>query len=646
MSLANRIVPAIVVAFATLRLISYTLMPDTLYSPGIDLAKARRIPVVDNGRVKPLDTVANVNLRILSNHDTFRDKDDHSQPAILWLLEVMSADVEEVKHADPKDMKNPVWGYEVFRIENDQVAIGFGAKPKEGLRYSYRDLATGFEKMDKEIERIKDVPKDKRTLIDNQILEINGHVHQFQALIGGGPLRLVPPQSAGQEWQTLAAVEREAAPLSIALVLDRHHLSRADVANLPEPELRKIQEEALEEFNKLAPAAHHWDEMFKALQNKKYDRFNELVAGYPQYLTSVPESDLTRSRFEVFFNKAAPFFQCCFLYVGALILGCLSWMFWTEPLRRSAFWLLALTALVHTFGVASRMYISGRPPIINLYSTAIFIGWTGVLVSLVLERFYPLSIANVVGGLIGFLTSIVAHHLGNGDDTLQVLEAVLDTNFWLATHVVCINLGYMATFVGGVLGIIFIFQGLFTAKLDKSTFKDLSNMLYGVVCFATFLSFTGTVLGGIWADQSWGRFWGWDPKENGAVLIVLWNVMILHARWCGLVQQRGMAIMAVFGNIVTLWSYFGTNSLGIGLHSYGFMAMAIPWMIVFVICHLAIMAVGMIPPNHWRSFGGRFDVEKKPEERPPEVKRRARPLPAVQPVLNAGSTAVTAKRPR
>ena len=64
-------------------------------------------------------------------------------------------------------------------------------------------------------------------------------------------------------------------------------------------------------------------------------------------------------------------------------------------------------------------------------------------------------------------------------------------------------------------------------------------MHYGVVCFATLLSFTGTVLGGIWADQSWGRFWGWDPKENGALLIVIWNALILHARWGGLVKAAG-----------------------------------------------------------------------------------------------------------
>src|SRR5207244_7022466 len=129
---------------------------------------------------------------------------------------------------------------------------------------------------------------------------------------------------------------------------------------------------------------------------------------------------------------------------------------------------------------------------------------------------------------------------------------------------------YTATFVAGFLGIAFILLGLTTRLLERGGITDMAKMIYGVVCFATLLSFVGTVLGGIWADQSWGRFWGWDPKENGALMIVIWNALVLHARWAGLVKQRGVAVLAIFGCVVTTWSWFGTNQLGVGLHSYGF----------------------------------------------------------------------------
>jgi ABC-type transport system involved in cytochrome c biogenesis permease subunit len=137
--------------------------------------------------------------------------------------------------------------------------------------------------------------------------------------------------------------------------------------------------------------------------------------------------------------------------------------------------------------------------------------------------------------------------------------------------------------------------------MDARIFKTLSQMVYGVVCFAMLFSFTGTVLGGIWADQSWGRFWGWDSKENGAVMIVIWNALILHARWAGMVRAPGLAVLAVLGNVITSWSWFGTNMLGVGLHSYGFMEAAVWGLAGVVLGFLAIAAAGsLLPRRAWQ----------------------------------------------
>jgi cytochrome c biogenesis factor len=97
-------------------------------------------------------------------------------------------------------------------------------------------------------------------------------------------------------------------------------------------------------------------------------------------------------------------------------------------------------------------------------------------------------------------------------------------------------------------------------------------MVYGVVCFGLLFSIVGTILGGVWANESWGRFWGWDPKENGALMIVLWNIVMLHGRVGGYTRDFGLCMMAVFGNIVVAFSWWGVNLLGVGLHSYGFTA--------------------------------------------------------------------------
>jgi cytochrome c assembly protein len=111
----------------------------------------------------------------------------------------------------------------------------------------------------------------------------------------------------------------------------------------------------------------------------------------------------------------------------------------------------------------------------------------------------------------------------------------------------------------------------------------------------------GTVLGGLWADDSWGRFWGWDPKENGALMIVLWNAILLHARWGGLVRDRGIAALSVFGNIVVSWSWFGVNQLGVGLHSYGFTNGVTITLIVYAFSQAALIGCALIPPELWQS---------------------------------------------
>jgi ABC-type transport system involved in cytochrome c biogenesis permease subunit len=335
------------------------------------------------------------------------------------------------------------------------------------------------------------------------------------------------------------------------------------------------------------------------------------------------------------------------------VVTCAGWLGFSKTLNRSAFWLMVVVLGVHTWALIMRMQISGRPPVTNLYSSAVFIGWAVVLLGLVLEWFYRIGIGNLIASIGGFICLGIAHFLAlvNPGDTFTVLQAVLDTQFWLATHVVCITLGYATTFVSGLLGILYIIRGnrlgvltlalilggavayfLFLSNWDYATLaaitlglaalatspfgfllmlcvfrpdlgilRLLPRMTYGALCFSILFSFFGTVLGGLWADDSWGRFWGWDPKENGALMIVLWNALVLHARWDGLVKDRGLAVLAVLGNIAVSWSWFGVNELGVGLHSYGFTEGVLLTLGLFCLSQLLIAGVGSLPRNLWFS---------------------------------------------
>jgi ABC-type transport system involved in cytochrome c biogenesis permease subunit len=196
---------------------------------------------------------------------------------------------------------------------------------------------------------------------------------------------------------------------------------------------------------------------------------------------------------------------------------------------------------------------------------------------------------------------------------------VLDTSFWLATHVTIVNLGYAATFGAGLFGVIYVVLGITSRALAGPLGKNLAQIVYGVVCFGTLASFVGTVLGGIWADQSWGRFWGWDPKENGALLIVIWNALILHARWAGLVKARGVATLAVLGNIIVIWSWFATNELGIGFHAYGASTGdKRTWIDIAWATHLAIgLTAALVPLRYWRST--KAELARRPKKKADEI---------------------------
>ncbi|MEC8191061.1 MAG: cytochrome c biogenesis protein CcsA, partial [Verrucomicrobiota bacterium] len=322
-----------------------------------------------------------------------------------------------------------------------------------------------------------------------------------------------------------------------------------------------------------------------------------------------------RVHFERMFNKIQPFAVSMELYVLAFLTICISWLRWSTTLNKVAFWILLFALIIHTAGLISRMYIQGRPPVTNLYSSAVFVGWGAVLLGAFLERFYRNGIGVAMASLVGFCTLIIAHHLAMDGDTLEMMRAVLDSNFWLATHVVIITFGYSAMFFAGMLAIAFIIGGLFVRSFSQKSAQSLSGMVYGITCFATLFSLVGTILGGIWGDQSWGRFWGWDPKENGALMIVIMGAILLHARWGGVVRERGIMAIAVCGNIVTAWSWFGTNLLGVGLHSYGFTDKGFKWLAIFFLSQLVFILLANLPWSFWRSNFGIIQHSRKRSNR-------------------------------
>ncbi len=244
-----------------------------------------------------------------------------------------------------------------------------------------------------------------------------------------------------------------------------------------------------------------------------------------------------------------------------------------RSLRPLAWSLTAAAAGVLVVGIVMRCIIRERPPVTTLYETILFITATGTLACFVIEALSRRWIALPVAGAIGTLGLLLAQWFEglNKQDTMPTLEAVLDTNFWLSTHVTSITFGYSAGLLAALVGMVYVLGRVFgLGKEAHDTYAAIGRTVYGVICFGLLLSIVGTILGGIWANDSWGRFWGWDPKENGALMICLWELIMLHARMGGYVGPFGFSMLAVAGGAVVSWSWWGVNQLGVGLHSYGF----------------------------------------------------------------------------
>lgn len=567
-----------------------------------------RLPVLNGGRVKPLDALARNSLLVLSGKQTLRWK-GKVMSATHWLREVLFR--PETADALP-----------VFEINDPDVLGVLEIEQSQQRRYAFNDLVPHLEALDTQAQKAQKVPSERRSRFQSAVAGLQNKVILYQKL--QNTLRL----SNVEEWEKelvafdQAVAEKEGgAPVKkedphggaeiLASFRDRYGFlaQAAEFAPLPVPQTKgeepwvTVGTALLARFQ--APAFHPALTLYARLGDAHRRGDERAFAGVATELIHWMETNAPhptrRVAWEVGFNRFEPFYRATVLCLVVLLLVFVSFLTGSDPFRRTAGNLLIVAFVLQTLGLLGRMWIQGRPPVTNLYSSAIFVGWVAVFLGIVLERMYKNGFGALGAALVGFVTQIIAHHLMVQGDTLEMMRAVLDSNFWLATHVTTVTIGYSSTFLSGALGLVYVLWGLFGKKMTPEAGRSLARMAYGIVCFSTFFSFIGTVLGGIWADQSWGRFWGWDPKENGALMIVLWNALILHLKWGGFVRQRGLMVAVIFGNIITALSWFGVNMLGIGLHSYGFMDKAFPWLVAFTVSQVLGIALGLLPDRFWAS---------------------------------------------
>lgn len=569
------------------------------------------LPVQEGGRHKPLDTLARYRLLRFSGKRTiaFQNPETNKKEylsAIKWLM------ITWFRPDLSKDMP-------VFVLDNSAAAAEIGidvSKKGKRDRYTYNELLPGRQTLMEKMREYQEVDSKHRTAIQSMIANLGVNFLDYEMLVTHFDFARKPigenawPEDIIKAGQTARISEllpkvsaylklhpEAAAPMQNPWMMD---LMRGALGAM----MSGNQELSLRIFPPPVKDIEPWHGpgwiIMGTVQGKEPTAAD--LAWLKQYedvylasgdaakfktaatalATSITKAAAERNEakyvnLEASYLRADYFYYSLCLYFLGLILMAITWASpaarWAGLLRAGV-WLsvVGATALCTT-GIVIRCVIMQRPPITTLYETIIFITATAALFGLIAEvltrKHMGLLIA-ALSGTVGMFLSIRFETM-EGQDTMQQLQAVLITNFWLATHVPLINLGYSAAMVAAILSMVYFIKRLIgSLKGGDDNARSLTRMAYGFIGAGLFLSLVGTILGGIWANYSWGRFWGWDPKENGALMIVLMCLIILHARLGGYIREIGLHACNIILGMITLFSWFGVNQLGVGLHAYGF----------------------------------------------------------------------------
>ncbi len=272
----------------------------------------------------------------------------------------------------------------------------------------------------------------------------------------------------------------------------------------------------------------------------------------------------------------------------ACILASVNTLYKSRKLDVAANMTCMMTSAVLLALFAMRAYVAARPPMSSLYEIVLMVAFllmafeSGAFL-FCRNRTYTLMVpVTLMASVLLFFAKFV---LESGD-TFQPIPAVLNSSVFLTIHVFTIALGFAGMILSGVVAHLVLFRSARDKTvLPSSEFpkgSPLYSLLNGTLVFGAVFTIVGTLLGGVWADFAWGRFWGFDPKECGALFVILWAMLALHLRAGKLVSPRGFALLNSFNVIVTFLCWFGINLLGVGLHSYGFQSGSVIWLAAFV----------------------------------------------------------------
>ena len=578
----------------------------------------QNLPILHDGRIKPLHSLASTQLQRLSGKDRLRNL---SAPQ--WLATTFFTPEAAIS-------------LPIFKISEPEQ---YNLTPQTQNLYSYRDLSQVIQANKTEIEalnqnetsRWSSEQKKLFDLYENHLLYTE-MLRAFTGVIAFNDISDVVDQKSILEnlkKQTTKIVENKGDNLKNYTEEEQNIVAKSflleslqtggaynKVARLipqTSPTGTTIWHtpwELILSHNVNSPSniqsdLKSWKEMATAFQTGDQIQWNTAINDIQKSLkTKIGNKNnlFFKLKIETFYN-ITHFYQLSFYcYVFALFLIISGSLFCTQKdmlktIHRFSGMAFLMGVALHSAEIILRIYLLARPPVGTLYESIIFVSliciYTGAYISFIQKN----NIGYFISALIGVILYFISKSF-SGPDTMGTLVAVLNTNFWLGAHVLCITIGYGLCLVTSLLAHTNLIFKRYTPPPPLKQCANENN-IKTLLLISLLFTAIGTILGGIWADQSWGRFWGWDPKENGALLIVLWIIWLLHSRLSGHLKSTGFIIGCAFLSVIVVFAWFGVNLLNVGLHSYGFVNGIFWGIVLFTIFEtLTIFSLWALQKNH------------------------------------------------
>lgn len=504
----------------------------------------RYMPVQDGGRLKPYDTFAKEVLEVVYGKQKYKTESGESAPAYLivltWMLSPDSWTERPLFEVNHLDVKNKL------------------GLPADKKYFSSKELFTTdkFQNLMQELAD-KRQSQEKLTPYFQALQRLQNQMIYFRELAAGRLLRIMPNPDS-ETWLSVAELPQAQQGYFIAV-------SQSVASYLG----------ALAEHKEI-------DSAKAALDKAVIDFQNSIQQTVPDKYAEAHKVDT-----EVLYNDLHVFRWTYALYILAAIILLFIWIRNLQS-GMALVWTITLTAFfLHMLGFAFRIYLAERPPVTNMYETVVWVSWGVLVFSMILEKIYKYKVFLLAGLLMGFVCMVIADTAPAVlDPSIQPLEAVLRSSYWLIVHVMTITISYAAFALAFALGDI----GLIYYAINKDKYseqiKHITTGIYRSMQIGAAFLLPGIILGGVWADASWGRFWGWDPKETWALIAFLGYIIILHARLVNWIQNFGMLVAGVLTFNLVIMAWYGVNFvLGAGLHSYGFGAGGVEYVSIFVLLH-------------------------------------------------------------